>query len=142
MDHFYPFPCYLHHIAFDRLKSHTPFPCPAPPLIDIFLKFQCVLCILIFSVAKQSSAISIISESMSVEISLMYKENKKGPKTVLCGTPDKTGAQSDFAPLQQLAVVCSTEKNQSSSVSFHLYQAKQFALKELMRRGVKYFLKI
>ena len=29
MDLFDPFPCYLHHIAFDRLKSHTQFPCPA-----------------------------------------------------------------------------------------------------------------
>ena len=52
MDLFDPFPCYLHHIAFDRLKSHTPFPCPASQLIYIFLKFQCVLCILNFSVAN------------------------------------------------------------------------------------------
>ena len=28
----------------------------------------------------------------------MYKENNKGPRTVPYGTPDKTGAQSDFAP--------------------------------------------
>ena len=26
---FYLFPCYLHHIVFDRLKSHNPFPCSA-----------------------------------------------------------------------------------------------------------------
>ena len=52
MDLFDPFPCYLHHIAFDRLKSHTPFPCPASQLIYIFLKFQCVLCILNFSEAN------------------------------------------------------------------------------------------
>ena len=30
------FPCYLHHIAFDRLKFHTPFPCPATQLICTF----------------------------------------------------------------------------------------------------------
>ena len=52
MDLFVPFPCFLHHIAFDRLKSHTPFPCPASQLIYIFLKFQCVLCVLNFSVAN------------------------------------------------------------------------------------------
>ena len=52
---FYPFPCYLHHIAFDRLKSHTPFPCPASQLIYIFLKFQCVLCVLNFLVASKES---------------------------------------------------------------------------------------
>ena len=28
----------------------------------------------------------------------MYKENNKGPRTVSWGTPDKTGAQSDFTP--------------------------------------------
>ena len=39
MDLFDPFPCYLHHIVFDRLKSHTQFPCPASQLIYIFLKF-------------------------------------------------------------------------------------------------------
>ena len=49
---FYPFPCYLHHIAFDRLKSHIPLPCPASQLVYIFLKFQCVLFILNFSVAN------------------------------------------------------------------------------------------
>ena len=46
----------------------------------------------------QSSAKSLISESMSVEISLMYEENNKRPRTVPYGTLDKTGAQSDFAP--------------------------------------------
>ena len=52
MDLFDPFPCYLHHIAFDRLKSHTQIPCPASQLIYIFLKFQCVLCIFNFSVTN------------------------------------------------------------------------------------------
>ena len=28
----------------------------------------------------------------------MYRENNKGPRTVPWGTPDKTGAQSDFTP--------------------------------------------
>ena len=41
-----------HHIAFHRLKSQTPFPCIASQLIYIFLKFQCALCILNFSVAN------------------------------------------------------------------------------------------
>ena len=52
MDLFDLFPCYMHHIAFARLKSHTPFPCPPSQLIYIFLKFQCVLCIPNFSVAN------------------------------------------------------------------------------------------
>ena len=35
------------------------------------------------------------------------------------GTPDKTRTQSNFAPLQQLAVVCSTEKE---SIHFSVFQ--------------------
>ena len=35
---------------------------------------------------------------MSVVISLIYNENNTGPRTVPWGTPDKTGAQSDFIP--------------------------------------------
>ena len=117
---FDPFPCYLHHIAFDRLKSRTPFPCPASQLMYIFLKFQCVFCVLNFSVANtiinEESYFRINVESMSVEISLMYKENNKGPRTVPCGTR----LNPIFLRLQQLAVVCSTEKNLSISVSSHL----------------------
>ena len=39
-----------------------------------------------------------ISDSVSDEMSFMYRENHKGPRTVPSGTPDKTGAQSDFTP--------------------------------------------
>ena len=39
-DHFSPFSCQLHHIAFERLKFHTPFPCPASQAINIFLSFN------------------------------------------------------------------------------------------------------
>ena len=49
---FDPSSCYLHYIAFDSLKSHTPFPCPASQLIYILLNFQCVLCILNFSIVR------------------------------------------------------------------------------------------
>ena len=31
-------------------------------------------------------------------MSFMYRENNEGPRTVPWGTPDKTGAQSDFTP--------------------------------------------
>ena len=35
MDLLDPFSCQLHHIAFDRLKSHTPLPCPGTQSINI-----------------------------------------------------------------------------------------------------------
>ena len=51
MDLFDPFSCQLHHIAFDRLKSHTPLPCPGTQSINIPLKFHCVFFILNFTIA-------------------------------------------------------------------------------------------
>ena len=41
--------CRLHLIAFDRLESHTPFPCPTSQAINNFLRFQCLLFILNFN---------------------------------------------------------------------------------------------
>ena len=72
----------------------------------------------------------------------MYKENNKGPRTMPVGHQTKPGPNPILLRLQQLAVVCSTEKNVSISVFSTYATAKQFALKELMRWGVKCFLKI
>ena len=114
------------------------FPCSASQLIYIFLKlkFQCVHCILNVSATNKS----LISESMSVEISLTYKENNKGPRTVSCGSPDKTGTNPILIRLQ-FAVVYSTEKNLSFQCLPTYAIAKQFALKELVQWGIKCFLK-
>ena len=35
---------------------------------------------------------------MSAVVSVMCRENNKGLRTVPCGTPDTTGAQSDLTP--------------------------------------------
>ena len=43
----------------------------------------------------------------------MYRENNKGPRTVPWGTPDKTGAQSDFTPFTS----CSLSKDSNVAVS-------------------------
>ena len=68
---------------------------------------------------------------MSVEISLMYEENNKGPRTVTCGTPDKNGALSEFGPFT------TAQKRICPFQCLPTYAtAKQFALKELMRLGV------
>ena len=42
----------LHHIAFDRLKSHTLLPCPGTQSINIPLKFYCVFFILNFTITN------------------------------------------------------------------------------------------
>ena len=47
-------------------------------------------------------------------MSLIYRENNNGPKTVPCGTPDKTGAHLDFAPLITKCTLCCLEhKNEA-----------------------------
>ena len=101
-----PFSCQLHHIAFDRLKTHTPLPCPGTQSINIPLKFHCAFFILNFTIANAVISKSLISDSISDEMSFMFREHNKGPRTVPWGTPDKTGAQSDFTPfyIQQLVV--------------------------------------
>ena len=98
MDLLDPFSCQLHHIAFDRLKSHTPLPCPGTQSINIPLKFHCVFFILNFMIANTVIGKHLISDSISDEMSFMYRENNQGPRTVPWGTPDKTRAQSDFIP--------------------------------------------
>ena len=80
MDRFDPFPCYLHHIAFHRLKSYTSFPCPASQLISIFLKFGRVFCALYFSVAN-----TIINEESYFRINVCWdiinvQRKQQGPK--------------------------------------------------------------
>ena len=78
-----------------------------------------------------------ISDSISDEMSFMYKENNKGPRTVPLGTPDRfysiynntllSEAKKRIFPFQCLA---------TDSI------AKQFAFKEFMRGFIKCLFKI
>ena len=130
-----PFSCQLHHIAFDRLKSHTPFPCPGTQSINIPLKFYCVFFILNFMITN--TVISKQSDSVSDEMSFMYRENNKGPRKVPWGTPDKTGAQSDFTPFT--TTLCCQKLVQCLAINSI---AKQFTFKEFMRGWIKRLFKI
>ena len=55
---------------------------------------------------------------MSVVISLIYNENNTGPRTVPWGTPDKTGAQSDFIPFTTTRCVL---KQRKESIHFRVF---------------------
>ena len=96
MDPLDPFSCQLHHIAIERWKSHTPFPCLGTQSINIPLKFYCFFFVLNFTVTN--TVISKVLFQTQYLMSCMYRENNNGPRTVPWGTPDKTGAQSDFTP--------------------------------------------
>ena len=139
---FYPFPCYLHHIAFDRLKSLIPFPCPASQLIYIFLKFQCVLCILTFSVAN-----TVIRKEFYFRINVCRDISNVQRKQQWTKDSALWDTRQNRGPIR----FCSVYNNSLLSIAqkrIYPFQclltyatAKQFALKELMRRGVKCFLK-
>ena len=118
MDLLGPFSCQLHHVAFDRLKSHTPLPCPGTRSINIPLKFHCVFFILNFTIAN-----TVISKKSYFRLNIWWdviyvQREQQGTKNDALGTPDKTGTQS-LLHLQQLVVVWSKEKNLSISMSCH-----------------------
>ena len=76
MDLLDPFSCQLQHIAFDRLKSHTPLPCPGTQSINIPLKFHCVFFILNFTIANTViSKKSYFTWTRSLVITLPKKGN-------------------------------------------------------------------
>ena len=75
-------------------------------------------------------------------MSFMYRENNKEPRTVPWGTPDKTGAQSDFTPFTTTRCFL---KQRKESIHFNLLPysiAKQFAFKDFMRGCIKRLFKI
>ena len=65
----------------------------------------------------------------------MYRENNKGPRTVPLGTPDKTGAQSDFTPITTTRFVWSKKRIYPFQCLATNSIAKQFAFKEFMGGG-------
>ena len=123
MDLLDPFSCQLHHIAFDRLKSHTPLSCPGTQSINIPLKFHCVFFILNFTTAN-----TVISKKSYFETRYLMRCHLCTERT----TRDKDNsllseAKKRIYPLQCLA---------TNSI------AKQFAFKEFMRGCIKCLFKI
>ena len=134
---------YLHRIAFDRLKSHTLFPCPASQLIYIFLKFQCVLCILYFSVAN-----AIIRKESYFRINVCWdiinvQRNQQGTKDSALWDTRQNWGQIRFRSVYNNSLLSVAQKRIYPFQCIPTYAtAKKFALKELMWWGVKCFLKI
>ena len=118
------FSCQLHHIAFDRLKSHTPFPCPGTQSINIPLKFHCVFFILNFTIAN-----TVISKKSYFRLNIWWghlcteritRDQERCPG----GHPTKPEASQILLHLQQLVVVWSKEKNLSISMSCHRFHSQ------------------
>ena len=79
--------CIILHLTGWNLISHF---LPQEPNRSISL--WSFIFILNFTIAITVISKGLISDSVSDEMSFMYRESNKGPRTVPWGTPDKTGA--------------------------------------------------
>ena len=122
MDLLDPFSCQLHHIAFDRLKSHTPLPCPGTQSINIPLKFHCVYFILSFTIANTVISKKVLFQTQNLmRCHLSTERTTRDQERCPGGHPTKPESNQILLHLQQLVVVLSKEKNLSISMSCHQF---------------------
>ena len=143
MDLLGPFSCQLHHIAFDRLKSHTPLLWSGTRSINIPLKFHCVFFILNFRIVN-----TVISKMSYFRLiiwwDVIYAQRERQ------GT--KNGALGDTRQNRSLVRLYSIYNNSllsEAKIRTYPFQcltinsiAKQFAFKEFMRVCIKFLFEI
>ena len=134
MDLLDPFSCQLHHIAFDRLKSHTPLPCPGTQSINIPLKFHCVFFILNFTIAN-----TFISKKSYFRLNIWWdviyvQREQQGTKNGAQGDTRQNRSPVRFYFIYNNSLLSEAKKR------IYPFQclatdsiAKQFAFKEFMR---------
>ena len=143
MDLLDPFSCQLHHIAFDRLKSHTPLPCPGTQSINITLKFHCVFFILNFTIAN-----TVISKKSYFRFNICWdviyvQREQQGTKNGALGDTRQNRSPVRFYSIYNNSLLSEAKKK------IYPFQclatdsiAKQFAFKEFMRGCIKCLFKI
>ena len=143
MDLLDPFSCQLHHIAFDRLKSHTPLPCPGTQSINITLKFHCVFFILNFTIAN-----TVISKKSYFRLNIWWdviyvQREQQGTKNGALGDTRQNRSPVRFYSIYNNSLLSEAKKR------IYPFQclatdsiAKQFAFKEFMRGCIKCLFKI
>ena len=143
MDLLDPFSCQLHHIAFDRLKSHTPFRCPGTQSINIPQKFYCVFFILNFTIAN-----TVISKKSYFRLNIWWdviyvQREQQGTKNGALGDTRLNRSPVRFYSIYNNSLLSEAQKRiypfqclATNSI------AKQFAFKEFMRGCIKCLFKI
>ena len=138
MDLLDPFSCQLHHIAFDRLKSHTPLPCQGTQSINITLKFHCVFFILNFTIAN-----TVISKKSYFRLNIWWdviyvQREQQGTKNGALGDTRQNRSPVRFYSIYNNSLLSEAKKR------IYPFQclatdsiAKQFAFKEFMRGCIK-----
>ena len=143
MDLLDPFSCQLHHIAFDRLKSHTPLPCPGIQSINIPQKFHCVNFLLNFTIAN-----TVISKTSYFRLNIWWdviyvQREQQGAKNGALGDTRQNRSPIRFYSIYNNSLLSEAKKRiypfQCLATSFI---AKQFAFKEFMRVCIKCLFKI
>ena len=138
-----PFSYQLHHIAFDRLKSHTPLPCPGTQSINIPLKFHCVFFILNFTIANTvTSKKSYFRLNIWWDVIYVQRE-QHGTKNSALGDTRQNRSPVRFYSIYNNSLLSEAKKR------IYPFQclatdsiAKQFAFKEFMRGCIKCLFKI
>ena len=120
MDLLCPFSCQLHNIAFDRLKSHAPLPCPGTQSINIPLKFHCVFFILNFNSKHSHQQTFLFQTQYLLRCHLCTERTTRDRERYTGGHPTKPEPSQILLHLQQLVVVGSKENNLSISMSCHM----------------------
>ena len=136
MDLLDPFSRQLHHIAFDRLESHDPLPCPGTQSINtcIMLKFHCVFFILHFTIAN-----TVISKKsyfrFSTLLDVIYvQREQQGTKNGALGDIRQNWSPVRFYSIYNNSLLSEAKKRIYPFQCFATdFIAKQFAFKEFMR---------
>ena len=143
MDLLDPFSCQLHHIAFDRLKSHPELPYPGIQSINIPLKFHCVFFILNFTIANTvTSKKSYFRLNIWWDVIYVQRE-QQGTKNGALGDTRQNRSLVRFYSIYNNSLLSEAKKRiypcqclATNSI------AKQFAFKEFMRGCIKCLFKI
>ena len=129
--------------AFDRLKSHTPLPCPGTQSINITLKFHYVFFILNFTIANTViSKRSYFQTQYLMRCHLCTKRTTRGQERCPGGHPQNR------SPVRFYSIYNSSLLSEAKEriYPFHCFAtdsiAKQFAFKEFMRGCIKCLFKI
>ena len=138
MDLLDPFSGQLQHIAFDRLKSHSPLPCPGTQSINIPLKFYCVFFLLNYTIANTViNKKSYFRPNIWCDVIYVQKE-QQGTKNGALGDTRQNRSPVRFYSIYNNSLFPEAQKRiypfqclATNSI------AKQFAFMEFMRGCIK-----
>ena len=135
MDLLDTFSCQVHHIAFDRLKSHTPLPCPGTKSINIPLKFHCVFLVLNFTI--------VLFQAQYLMRCHLCRERITRTKNGALGDTRQNRSPVRFYSIYNNSLFSKAKKRiyPFQCVATNS-KAKQFAFKEFMRGCIKCLFKI